>query len=100
MAAKDLHFIVIGGTWCGDTKRELPKFFKTISQAHIPEANVVLYGVDRSKRGDGGFAEKYNVTSVPTFIVFSEGKEIGRIVEEPAVGIEFDLVSCCRIKNR
>ncbi|MGA9407237.1 MAG: thioredoxin family protein, partial [Bacteroidota bacterium] len=96
--AKDIHFIVFGGTWCGDTKRELPKFFKTISLAHIPEANVELYGVDRSKKSSDGLTEKYHVTNVPTFIVLSDGKEIGRIVEEPTVGIEFDLVQLLRKK--
>ncbi len=98
LAAKDLHFIVIGGTWCGDTKRELPKFFKTISMAHIPEANIELYGVDRSKRSDDGIADKYNLTNVPTFIVLSNGKEIGRIVEEPKEGIELDLVQMLQKK--
>jgi len=91
-AAKDIRFIVIGGTWCGDTKRELPKFFKTASLAHIPEANIELYGVDRSKRNREGVTEKYHVTNVPTFILLSDGKEIGRIVEHSEGGIEFDLV--------
>ncbi len=91
-AAKNIHFIVIGGTWCGDTKRELPKFFKTVSLAHIPESNIELYGVDRSKQSSDGLTDKYHVTNVPTFIVISDGKEVGRIVEHPEEGIEFDLV--------
>ena len=90
--AKNIHFIVFGGTWCGDTKRELPKFFKTVSSAHIPESNIELYGVDRAKQSRDGLTEKYHVTYVPTFIVFSDGKEVGRIVEHPEEGIEFDLV--------
>jgi len=90
--AKNIHFIVFGGTWCVDTKRELPKFFKTVSLAHIPESNIELYGVDRSKQSSDGLTEKYHVTYVPTFIVFSDGKEVGRIVEHPEEGIEFDLV--------
>ncbi len=97
-AAKNIHFIVIGGTWCGDTKRELPKFLKTVSLAHIPEANIELYGVDRSKKSSDGLVDKYHVTNVPTFIVLSNGKEIGRIVEEPTEGIEFDLVQLLRKK--
>ena len=91
-AAKNIHFIVFGGTWCGDTKRELPKFFKTVSLAHIPESNIELYGVDRSKESDNGLTDKYHVTYVPTFILFSDGKEVGRIVEHPEEGMEFDLV--------
>jgi hypothetical protein len=90
--AKNIHFIVFGGTWCSDTKRELPKFFKTASLAHIPESNIELYGVGRSKKSSDGLTEKYHVTNVPTFIVLSDGKEIGRIVEQPEEGIEFNLV--------
>ena len=97
-AAKNIRFIVFGGTWCGDTKRDLPKFFKTMALAHIPDTNIELYGVDRSKKSGNGLAEKYHVTNVPTFIVFAEGKELGRIVEEPTVGIEFDLVQILRKK--
>jgi thiol-disulfide isomerase/thioredoxin len=89
--AKNIHFIVFGGTWCSDTKRELPKFFKTMSLAGIPQANIEMYGVDRSKRSSDGMTDTYNITSVPTFIVIADGKEIGRIVEQPEESIEIDL---------
>ena len=98
LAARNIHFIVVGGTWCSDTKRELPKFFKTVSLAHIPEANIELYGVDRSKKSNDGFTEKYKLTRVPTFILLSDGKEIGRIVENVKEGMEFDLVNLLRKK--
>ncbi|HTR82749.1 MAG TPA: thioredoxin family protein [Bacteroidota bacterium] len=98
-SAQDIHFIVIGGTWCGDTKRELPKFFKTMEAAHIPESHIELYGVDRSKENSEHSAEKYDVVSVPTFIVISHGKEIGRIVEQTKKGIEFDLVDILKEKQ-
>ncbi len=96
--AKNIHFIVVGGTWCGDTKRELPKFFKTVSLAHIPDTNIVLYGVDRSKKSNDGFTEKYNIINVPTFILLSNGKELGRIVESEKRGMEFDLVDLLQAK--
>src|SRR5450759_3111650 len=92
------HFIVIGGTWCGDTKRELPKFFKTVSLSHIPESNIELYGVDRSKKSNDGLTEKYGITRVPTFILFSDGKEIGRIVESTNHGMEFALAGLLKQK--
>ncbi len=97
-AANNVHIIVVGGTWCGDTKRELPKFFKTVSLSHIPETNIDLYGVDRSKKSRDGLTEKYDITRVPTFILLSDGKEIGRIVESTKNGMEFDLVSLLKKK--
>lgn len=98
MAAKDVHFVVFGGTWCGDTKRELPKFFKTVLLAHIPGANIDLYGVDRSKRSEDGLTEKYGISRVPTIILLSGGREIGRIVEYTTKGMEFDLANLLRKK--
>ena len=92
-AAQHVHFTVFGGTWCGDTKHELPRFFKTVSLSHIPEANIEMYGVDRSKKSKDGLTEKYGITNVPTFILFSNGKEIGRIVESTKSGMEFDLAN-------
>ena len=97
-AAHNIHFIVVGGTWCGDTKHELPKFFKTISLSHIPEANIEMYGVDRSKKSKDGLTEKYGITNVPTFILFSDGIEVGRIVESTKIGMEFDLAGLLKRK--
>ena len=85
-----------GGTWCGDTKRELPKFFKIMALAKIPAENIELYGVDRSKESGDGIREKYNIVSVPTFILISGGKEIGRIVEYPKNSLELDMVDLLR----
>ena len=90
-AAKDVRFIVFGGTWCGDTKRELPKFLKTMAAARIPESKIELYGVDRSKRSSDGLTDTFDIVSVPTFIVILDGKELGRIVEHPEESMEADL---------
>ncbi len=97
-AAHNVHFIVVGGTWCSDTKHELPKFFKTVALSHIAETNIELYGVDRSKKSNDGLTEKYSVTRVPTFILFSNGKEIGRIVESTKNGMEYDLAGLLKQK--
>ncbi len=96
--ASDLHFIVVGGTWCGDTKRELPRFFKTLASAHVAVEKVELYGVDRSKVSNDGLTERYNITRVPTFIVFLQGKEEGRIVEFSKPGIDIELANILRRK--
>ena len=97
-SARNIRFVVVGGTWCGDTKRELPKFFKIMALAKIPPEHIELYGVDRSKRSGDGTSEKFDIVSVPTFILLSEGKEIGRIVEYPKNSLELDMVELLQKK--
>lgn len=86
-----LHIIAVMGSWCEDTQRLLPQFYKTIDQARVPNSNVHLVPVDRDKRTDKGIQFPYEAYQVPTFILYYKGKEIGRIVESPNATIEDDL---------
>lgn len=90
--ASDVSLILFGGSWCGDTKVEFPKYFKLFSALNLPQSSVSLYGVSRKKKEQTGIAERYNVKRVPTLIVLKDGKEIGRIVEYPTESIEKDLL--------
>lgn len=87
---KDVEIIMIGGTWCGDTKFHLPHFYKILEQTSYPMTNVRLIGVDRDKKDLKGFSDKYHIERVPTFIFLKNGKEIGRIVENPLKTLEQD----------
>jgi thiol-disulfide isomerase/thioredoxin len=87
-AAKDsVHFLVFGGTWCGDTKNLLPKFFALTDAAKTPQQNITMIGVDRSKKTLHNLTEAFQVTRVPTIIVLKNGKEIGRVVEYGRMGM-------------
>ncbi|MDB5205508.1 MAG: thioredoxin family protein [Flavisolibacter sp.] len=86
-ANKDsVNLIIFAGTWCGDTKNLLPKFFTTTDAAGFPESRITLIGVDRSKKTLYNLTEAFGVTNVPTFIVMKNGKEIGRVVEYGKMG--------------
>lgn len=84
------------GSWCGDSKRELPKMIKVLEQLSFPQKNITLIGVDDStevykqspQRQEAGM----NIFRVPTFIVYENGKEVGRIVEYPTETMERDLL--------
>lgn len=76
-----LRFLVFGGTWCGDTKFVLPKFFALSDAAGVSQDRITLLGVDRSKKTIQHLSEAFNITNVPTIIVLKDGKEIGRVVE-------------------
>lgn len=94
--ANGVHFVIIAGTWCGDSKREIPHLLKVLDQANVATEHIQFYGVDRSKKSDDGSTEKYSIERVPTIIVIKDGREIGRIVERPEETLEIDLVKILR----
>jgi len=75
------NMVVFGGTWCGDTKSLLPKFYGLADAAGYSNDRITLIGVDRSKKTIQHLSEAFNITHVPTFIVMKNGVEIGRVVE-------------------
>jgi len=90
--SEDVQVLIFMGTWCGDTKRELPRFFNIVDEAKFPEKNITMYAVDRAKKTTDDLADKYRITNVPTFIFLVGDKEIGRIVESPKKSLEEDMV--------
>ncbi|WP_165871487.1 thioredoxin family protein [Flaviaesturariibacter flavus] len=83
----DVYILAFGGTWCEDTHQILPKMMATFQAAGLPEDHVTLLGVDRQKKTIQHLSEIFGVTSVPTFIVLKNGKEVGRIVEFGKTGL-------------
>jgi thiol-disulfide isomerase/thioredoxin len=82
------------GTWCGDSRREVPRFWKALEIAGLDVPFAVHYiGVDRQKEEPSAPVTNNDIRYVPTFIVTREGREVGRIVEESPHGIEKDLLA-------
>lgn len=91
-----LQISVIFGTWCHDTKKHLPSFFKIIEEASNPNIQVNYTGISRDKSQPEGTYERFNLTNTPTFIIYYAEKEIGRIVEQPDLRLEEELVEIIR----
>lgn len=87
---------IVFGSWCGDSKRELPKMMRVLNAAGFPEKNIQLIGVYDSlevyKQAPKHEEKGLNIYRVPTFIVYQKDKEIGRIVEYPVESLERDLL--------
>lgn len=82
------------GTWCGDSRREVPRLWKALDQAGADVPFAIHYiGVDRQKKEPVAPVTNNDIRYVPTFIVHREGREVGRIVEESPHGIEKDLLA-------
>jgi thiol-disulfide isomerase/thioredoxin len=82
-----INIIAFGGTWCGDTKYILPKFFVLADAAGLSPDRITLIGVDHNKKTIQHLSEAFNVTNVPTIIVMKNGKEVGRVVEYGHTGL-------------
>jgi thiol-disulfide isomerase/thioredoxin len=81
------------GTWCGDSKRETPRFYKILEAADFNFKNLNLVTVNRSKKTPDNLQEGYNIIRVPTFIFYKDGKEIGRYVEYARESLEKDMLT-------
>jgi len=94
---KDYKIKVFFGSWCGDSKRNLPIFYKILEEAGFPKENLEVFAVDRKKeaykQSPNRDEKGLNIHRVPTFIVYKEGKEINRIVEDPKETFERDLLN-------
>ena len=93
---KDLKGVTIKGfmgTWCGDSRRETPRFYKVLEAANFNFKNLELVTVNRSKKTPDNLQEGYNIIRVPTFIFFKDEKEIGRYVEYARESLEKDIAT-------
>ena len=90
---KDLKITIVFGTWCGDSRREVPRFFKILDKLSFDKKNLTMICVDRNKTTPAGEVEKLDIKFVPTLIFYKNDLEIGRIIETPKETLEKDLVS-------
>ena len=90
---KKYRILIFMGTWCGDSKRETPRFFKIMDAAGVKEKQLTLITMNRSKKTPDNLEEGLNITNVPTFIFYKDGKEINRIVEYPIESLEKDMIA-------
>lgn len=88
----NLKMLVVFGTWCGDSRRELPRLFKILDLSGFPMDKLTLIAVDRKKETEGFDSKEKEINYVPTIILYSGTKELGRIIETPAETLEKDLV--------
>lgn len=87
----DYEILLFMGTWCGDSKYEVPKFYKLLDEVGYNKDNLTSVGVNYSKKAPGDLDEKYNVHRVPTIIFLKDGKEINRYVEFSVENLEKDI---------
>ncbi len=85
------------GTWCGDSKREVPKLYKVLEASNFPMDQLAAVAVSRKpdmyKQSPQHEEAGLNIHRVPTIIFYKDGKEVNRIVEHPVESFEADIKS-------
>jgi len=88
----DINITIVMGTWCSDSRREVPRFFKLFENLDYSKELIKIINVDTKKEADGTAVSKLNIERVPTFIFYRGGEEIGRIIETPEGSLESDML--------
>lgn len=83
---------LVMGTWCDDSKEQVPRFYSILDYLKYNYKNLTLYCVDRNKKTMANETDKLQILKVPTIIFFYKHKEIGRIIEKPVKSLEKDMV--------
>ena len=89
---ENYYITIVMGTWCPDSRREVPRFYKILDNLVFPPINVRLIFVDMNKKEPSGSLKNMKISYVPTFIIRDrKDQELGRIVEAPKKSLEKDL---------
>jgi hypothetical protein len=90
---ENLRIDVYLGLWCADSRNNVPPFIKILDTVGgvVP---VKFFNVQRKPvKTIKYFSDRYQIEKVPTFIFYRGDKEIGRIIENPTVGLVEDSIA-------
>jgi thiol-disulfide isomerase/thioredoxin len=91
-ALKNITIKAFIGTWCRDSKREVPRLYKIIEGANFDVQNIEMIGVNRAKRAPNSLEKGFEIRRIPTFIFYEKGEEIGRYIEVSRESLEKDML--------
>ena len=92
---RNVEFKVFFGTWCPDSRREVPRIVKIFDRIGLEEDRFSLIGVNQFKELPKAYAErsdKINLDRVPTLIYYKNDEEVNRYVEFARVSLLEDLL--------
>src|SRR5699024_9401715 len=87
----DYDIIAFMGTWCPDSKREVPKLYKILEEVDYDLGKVKMYTLNHMKKSDEGIEKDWNITNIPTIIFLKDGKEVNRFVEHARQSLAQDI---------
>jgi hypothetical protein len=94
--ADSFQITIVMGTWCDDSREQIPRFYCILDYLKFNSKNLTLYCVDRNKKTMTNETDGLEILKVPTIIFYNKGIEIGRIVETPQKSLEKDMIQIMR----
>ncbi len=88
---KGLRIKVFMGTWCEDSQREIPHFFKLLHAMEFDQKHVEMYAMSEEKTTPENYEKGWEIYNVPTIIFLKNENEINRFVEFPVNSLQSDI---------
>jgi hypothetical protein len=99
---KDYSITVFLGTWCGDSRREVPRFIKTLDAIGFPQHAITIIAISAAdsvyKQSVTREERGRHIYRAPTFVISKKDSEVNRIVEIPVMSLERDLLAILNSK--
>ena len=89
---KKTDMVLIMGTWCEDSEREIPGLIKILEFINYDTTKMRIIAVDENKITPNFIEKDYDLINIPTIIFYDNKNEINRIVEFPIKSIEEDIL--------
>jgi len=86
------EIVIVLASWCHDSKIQVPRFLKVLDAINYPDDKLMMIAVNSNKQAYSLDVSVYDISRVPTFIVFKNSEEVGRITETPTHSLETDLL--------
>lgn len=89
--------VVVFGTWCHDSQREVPRLLNLLDKVNAQYSDInydieFIAAAPFEKR-DPALVKKYDLSAVPTIMLFDQDQEMGRVVENTKLSLAADFVS-------
>ncbi len=94
--SREVTIEVFLGTWCSDSRKHVPALIKVLEMADTPLLRAVFIAVPEDRERRAPYFHGLTIEKIPTFVMTVDGREAGRIVEQPKVSVEADLVALLR----
>jgi thiol-disulfide isomerase/thioredoxin len=99
-AFKKKRIEIYAGTWCGESKADIPKLLKILKEAAVDSTQIKLIFLNNTanqyKQSPQHEEVGKNIVRTPTFIIYNGKKEMGRIIDSPIESLEKDLLKILR----